>query len=217
MSFVKGCGPLGHAPDLHQVGLLTAHVVYGAPFMMIRSGKSADDEITVVQEARAAYAVGPDVLCFRAPELDNFIADSLDDDCPSLFAEGEAVMFRPEKTIETKSILENLGLFFDELTSCDRETVLLPQIATPLADFLNDRIDWSAACEDDKANWERITKLRDAMDCNEQLLDCAAHVRDIGYPVLLWHFPEHDWDSGARLIAHKVEHWIVPPFPVAAL
>jgi hypothetical protein len=195
---------------------MTAFVVYGAPFMMIRSGRSQDDEIEAVQEVRAALAIGPEVLCFHAPELDGFIAESLDDEALSQFAEGKAVLFRPQRAIGTKSILENLWTFFDELTSGDNETVLLSQLATPLAEFLNDRIDWSAAGEDDKASWDRLKTLRDAMDCTDQLLDCAVHVRDIGYPLLLWHFPEHDWVSGARLIAHKIEHWIVPPFRTPA-
>jgi hypothetical protein len=217
MSVVKDSGPLGPAPDTHQVGLLSAYVVNGVPFMMIRAGKSKEGEITAVQKARAEYGVGPDVLCFRVPELDNFIAESLDDECPGLLSDGEAVLFRPEKPFESKSIIENLHLFFDELTSSEMETVLLPQIATPLANFLNDGIDWSAASEDDKANWERIRSLRDTLDCTKQLLDCVDYVREIGYPMLLWHFPEHDWTSGRRLIAHKVEHWIVPSFLVAAL
>ncbi len=210
MSFVEDCRRLGPPENIHQTGLLTAYIVLGEPFSIIKAGLPAIEEIDAAQQERRQARVSEDVPCFRVVELDNFICEQLSGESQIAFQHGSAVSWHPKANDPERSDIETLVRFFEMLMSDDRETALLPRIASFLSTILVEG-QFSPIVDIRLGSVLRAFKR---LNCNQKLRDCIDHVLQTGHALLLWYVSDDDGETEPRLIAHTVDHWMVPrPMP----
>jgi hypothetical protein len=200
---LRACDP---APDVFQIGFLSALFACRVTILIIRDGLRKAEEELETAKARVMAGFSGRRLCVRIVVQDPFVMELLDPNSARLFRDGRAVPWPSWVGGSPPALGDPVATFLEELASGDCEAALTPEIADRLRALATPIDPLRKTIALDEQRWRiKLKKLAYGSD----LLRCAKHVSCRRRPLFVWLDPD-SLDSGApRLIAQSVDHWLV--------
>ena len=201
---LRACDP---APDVFQIGFLSALFACRVTILIIRDGLGKAEEELETAKARVIAGFDGRPLCVRIVIRDPFVIELLDPNSARLFRDGRAVPWPSRFAGSTTTTSDQqLATFLEELTSGDCEAALTPEIADHLG-ALATPIDPSrkTIALDEQRLRIKFEKLAYGRD----LLRCARLASSRRRPLFVWLDPDSVGSGAPRLIAQSVDHWLV--------
>ena len=200
---LRACDP---APDVFQIGFLSALFACRVTILIIRDGLGKAEEELETAKARVIAGFDGRPLCVRIVIRDPFVIELLDPNSARLFRHGRAVPWPSWVAGSPPALGEPVATFLEELTSGDCEAALTAEIADRLRALAMPIDPSRRTIALDEQRWRiKFKKLA----YGRELLRCARHASSRRRPLFVWLDPD-SVDSGApRLIAQSVDHWLV--------
>jgi hypothetical protein len=200
---LRACDP---APDVFQIGFLSALFACRVTILIIRDGLRKAEEELETAKARVMAGFGRRPFCVRIVVQDPFVIELLDPNSARLFRHGRAVPWPSWVAGSPPALGEPVATFLEELTSGDCEAALTPEIADRLRALATPIDPSRKTIALDEQRWRiKLRKLAYGRD----LLRCGRYVSLRRRPLFVWLDPGTADSDAPRLIAQSVDHWLV--------